>query len=276
MKIDSHQHFWQYNAVKHSWIDDSMSVLQKDFLPADIFPHLQQNGFDGCVTVQCETSGTEITDMLQYAASNSFIKGVVGWADFTSSDIATQLQHYAQFPLLKGFRHVVQAEPDADFLLRTDFCNGIAQLQPYGFTYDILIYPHQLRAALKFVQRFPNQLFVIDHIAKPYISNQTIEPWATYIKALGAFENVYCKVSGMVTEADWHNWQPVDFTPYLDVVFGAFGTQRTMFGSDWPVCNVAGGYKDVCSIPTAYLSGFSAEEQAGFWGGNACRFYQLI
>ena len=275
MRIDSHQHFWKYDPHKHSWIDDTMAILKNDFLPQHLQPLLQQQQLDGCVTVQCETNTDEIHSMLQYAQQNSFIKGVVGWIDFTLENVEKELEYFSQFPLLKGFRHIVQNEPDDRFLLRKDFCNGIAQLSKYNFTYDILIFPHQLPAAVEFAAMFPNQKFVLDHIAKPNIANGETEPWRRYIIELGKLPNVYCKLSGMVTEASWHTWKQEDYLPYIETVFEAFGTKRMMFGSDWPVCQVAATYQQVYNIADQFVSKLSLDEQNDFWGNNAATFYQL-
>lgn len=275
MRIDSHQHFWKYDPHKHSWIDDTMAILKNDFLPQHLQPLLQQQQLDGCVTVQCETNTDEIHSMLQYAQQNSFIKGVVGWIDFTLENVEKELEYFSQFPLLKGFRHVVQNEPDDRFLLRKDFCNGIAQLSKYNFTYDILIFPHQLPAAVEFAAMFPNQKFVLDHIAKPNIANGETEPWRRYIIELGKLPNVYCKLSGMVTEASWHTWKQEDYLPYIETVFEAFGTKRMMFGSDWPVCQPAAIYQQVYNIADQFVSKLSLDEQNDFWGNNAATFYQL-
>lgn len=275
MRIDSHQHFWNYDTEKHNWIDDSMAILKHDFLPRHLQPLLQQLLIDGCVTVQCETSTDEIHRMLQHAKQNDFIKGIVGWLDFTAANVKEQLEYFSQFNLLKGFRHVVQAEPDERFLLRKDFCNGIAQLAHFNFTYDILIFPHQLPAAVEFAKLFPNQKFVLDHIAKPNIAKQEIDGWRRNIYALAACKNIWCKLSGMVTEADWHTWKQQDYTPYMQVIFEAFGTSRVMFGSDWPVCKLAASYEQVYNIANEYVSQFSATEQQDFWGNNATTFYNL-
>ncbi len=252
-----------------------MAVLRHDFLPQHLEPLLQEQQLDGCVTVQCEMATDEIHSMLAYAKDYPFIKGVVGWIDFTSPEMENELAYFSQFELLKGFRHVVQAEADDRFLLRRDFCNGISFLNNYNFTYDILIFPHQLPAAIEFAALFPNQLFVLDHIAKPTIARQEIQPWKKYITELAKAENVYCKLSGMVTEANWHSWKQEDYLPYIETVFEAFGTKRLMFGSDWPVCKLAATYGQVYNIAQQYVSKLSADEQADFWGNNAAKFYNL-
>jgi L-fuconolactonase len=275
LKIDAHQHFWKFDPIRDSWIDESMSVIQRDFLPEYLEPILKENGLDGCVAVQSDQSEAENDFQLKNADKNSIIKGIVGWVDLCSLKVEERLEYYSQFKLLKGFRHVLQGEPDASFMLQKSFMNGISLLQKFGFTYDLLIFPLHLQNAKTLVQTFPNQPFVIDHIAKPDIKNKNIDDWKRDIKALAELENVSCKVSGMVTEADWNNWQQADFTPYLDVVFEAFGAKRIMFGSDWPVCNVAGGYEKMISIVQNYTLTLTQNEQELFWGGNAVQFYNL-
>jgi L-fuconolactonase len=275
LKIDSHQHFWKFDPVRDSWIDESMSVIQQDFLPADLQPLLQKYDMDGCVVVQTDQSEIENGFLLGNANDYDFIKGVVGWVDLQSPQVNKRLAYYSQFKKLKGFRHVLQGEADRALMLQPAFMNGTRALKKYDFTYDILIFPDQLQYIHDFVKAFPDQKFVVDHLAKPYIRDKNINEWAKDIKALAGFENVYCKVSGMVTEANWKTWKQDDFTPYLDVVFEAFGTKRLMFGSDWPVCNVAGGYGKVMGIVKNYTAKLSAAEQADFWGNNAIEFYRL-
>lgn len=273
--IDSHQHFWKYNPVRDAWITENMTVIQRDFLPEDIKPLLQENGIDGCIAVQADQSEDETHFLLELAKDNDFIKGVVGWVDLRNTDLKSRLDYFSQFKKLKGFRQIVQAEPEDDFLLKDDFCKGIAQLVQYHFTYDILILPKHLPFALEFVKRFPNQKFVIDHLAKPNFKNQEYLDWEKGITAIAQFENVYCKVSGLVTEADWNKWNEFDFAYCLDVITKAFGMKRLMFGSDWPVCLLAANYKQTFQIVSNYFSNFSATEQERFWSENAIHFYNL-
>ncbi len=274
-KIDAHQHFWVFDPVRDSWIDGSMPEIQRDFLPDDLEPILKTNGFDGCVVVQSHQSEAENEFQLKNADKNSIIKGVVGWVDLCSSEVGPQLEFYSGFKLMKGCRHILQGEPDASFMLQKSFMQGVSLLRKFGFTYDLLIYPKHLQNAKMLVETFPDQPFVIDHLAKPDIKNKNIDNWKKEISALAKMGNVSCKVSGMVTEADWKNWKPEDFTPYLDVVFEVFGAKRILFGSDWPVCNVAGGYEKMLSIVQNYTSALTQNEQGLFWGGNAASFYKL-
>ncbi|MBX2872539.1 MAG: amidohydrolase family protein [Saprospiraceae bacterium] len=275
MVIDSHQHFWKYDPVRHGWINDEMSILKKDFLPADLAKIYETAGVDGCVAVQADQSESETDFLLQLAEQYEFIKGVVGWVDLRSPELAARLSHYHEFPKLKGFRHVVQSEPDPNFMLREDFQNGIAQLHAYNFTYDILIFPNQFAAAIETVRNFPNQKFVVDHIAKPYIKEGKIKEWTKHMEKIASFPNVMCKLSGMVTEADWSNWKQADFVPYLEVVHRCFTAKRLLFGSDWPVCLLGGSYPEIKAILANYLTDESVEDQAAIWGKNAVHFYQL-
>lgn len=275
MTIDSHQHFWQYEPEKHSWIDDEMAAIRRDFTPEDLIQELTQNGVEGCVAVQADQTETETDFLIDLASKNNFIKGIVGWVDLRSTTVEESLEKYATVKKVKGFRHVVQGEPDHNFLLRPAFLNGIAALEKHHFSYDILIFPHQLGAALELVSKFPNQKFVIDHLAKPYIKDGFFNGWATLMKAFAKHENIFCKVSGMITEADYNNWTKAQLAPYLDVVFEAFGSRRILFGSDWPVCLVAGSYAQVKAIVTDYIADFSSEEQKNIMGHNAMKFYNL-
>lgn len=275
MVIDSHQHFWNYDPVRHDWINDEMAVLKRDFLPPDLSKIYEEAKVDGCVAVQADQSEDETNFLLQLAEEYPFIKGVVGWVDLRAPDLAERLLHYSQFPKLKGFRHVVQSEPDPNFMLGEDFQRGIAQLHAHNFTYDILIFPNQLPAAIETVRNFPNQSFVVDHIAKPYIKAGKIKEWAKHMETIASFPNVMCKISGMVTEADWANWKQADFVPYLEVVSKSFTAKRLMYGSDWPVCLLGGAYQDIKNILASYLHDFSTEDLAAIWGGNATHFYQL-
>ncbi|MEP7237002.1 MAG: amidohydrolase family protein [Ferruginibacter sp.] len=275
-QIDAHQHFWNYDPVRDSWITADMAVIQKDFLPHDLESLLKQNNFDGCVVVQSDQSEAENIFQLNNAAEYDFIKGVVGWVDLQAPDVEERLAYYSSFKKLKGFRHVLQGEPRRDLMLSPEFMHGISKLQQFGFTYDMLIFPDQLTYMPQFVSSFPDQKFVIDHLAKPGIKEKKINDWKKDLEVVGRYENVYCKISGMVTEADWNNWKQDDFTAYLDVVVNAFGTKRIMFGSDWPVCLVAGSYDKIISIVRNYFSAYSKEEQNMFFGENAARFYDLI
>lgn len=274
MRIDAHQHFWHYNPKQHEWIDDKMSVIRKDFLPVDLLPILQKNNFDGCIAVQADQTEMETKFLIDLAIKNNVIQGVVGWVDLKAENIYEQLAYYKQYDIVKGFRHVLQNE-EPDFMLESNFLNGIQCLQDFNYTYDLLIFPQHLPAAIKLVKQNPNQLFVIDHIAKPYIKFGLIAQWKKDIELIAKFENVFCKISGMVTEVDYENWQDSDFLPYIDIVVKAFGTKRIMYGSDWPVCLVAASYREMLNVVENYFNGFSETEQDDFFGKNAQLFYQL-
>jgi L-fuconolactonase len=275
MRIDAHQHFWVYNAVRDTWIDESMKDIQRDFLPEDLSPLLSVNNIDGCVVVQTDQTEDETNYLCSLAASYDFIKGVVGWVDLQNSRIEERLESLSQLPKLKGFRHVLQGEPQRDLMLSPRFLHGIKALLKYGFAYDILIYTDQIKYASEMVRQCSNQIFILDHMAKPNIKSGNIEQWRKDMEALARYENVFCKISGMVTEAHWQNWKYEDFVPYLDTIVGAFGVDRVMYGSDWPVCLVAASYKEVLDILTTYFQNFSTNEKAKIFGLNAMKSYGL-
>lgn len=275
MTIDAHQHFWKFDPLRDAWIDDSMRILQRDFLPPELKQILAENGVDGCIAVQADQSETETFFLLDLAAQYDFIKGVVGWVDLRAENIGERLGYFAQFPKLKGFRHILQGEADVNFMLRPAFRRGISLLEKHGFTYDILVFPQQMGAALELAKSFPNQKFVIDHLAKPYIKDGFFEGWAVLTRELARCHNMWCKVSGLVTEADWTRWKYEDFVPCLDLVFESFGPRRLLFGSDWPVCLLGGSYRQVKGIADRYLKPFSAQEQAQVLGKNALDFYNI-
>ncbi len=273
-RIDSHQHFWRFDPVKDAWITPDMEAIRKDFLPDDLRPLLRTAKMDGCVTVQVDQSAKETLMLLRLADQNPFIKGIVGWVDLRSPGVVDQLAFLSQYKKLKGFRHIVQSEPDG-FLLQKDFLRGIKSLADFDYTYDLLVYPRQLPEALTFVRQFPDQKFVLDHLAKPGIKDGGLEPWKKYISHLASADNIYCKLSGMVTEADWKKWEPSDFRPYLEVVFTYFGPQRLLYGSDWPVCLLASTYQQQLSIVEDFLHPLSPSEKQGILGENAVQFYNL-
>jgi L-fuconolactonase len=275
MIIDAHQHFWKYDPRRDTWITEEMSVLRRDFLPEDLLTELRSNKVDGCIAVQADQSEQETLFLLDLTERHPEIQGVVGWVDLRASNLKERLQYFSPFQKLRGFRHIVQSEPDARFMLRDDFCLGIEMLQQFHFTYDILIYPKQLAAALELVRRFPAQRFVVDHMAKPPIHSRELEPWAEQMRQIATHANVWCKLSGLITEAAWRTWKAEDFQPYLGVVLERFGPDRLMFGSDWPVCLVSGSYSQVKALVTDAIAHFSAEQQKKIFGLNAISFYGL-
>lgn len=274
MIIDSHQHFWIYDPVKDAWITDDMQNIRRNFLPEDLQPLLDEQGIDGCVAVQASQTEDENHFLLSLAGKHDFIKGIVGWVDLCADDLEERLECFRGHPALKGFRHIVQGEPSG-FLSRPQFIRGVRKLAHYNFTYDLLIYHHQLKEAIGFVHQVPGVKIVVDHIAKPSIIDNIKDPWNMNMEALAAFENVHCKISGMVTEADWKHWKKEQFVPYLDKIFEVFGSGRVMYGSDWPVCLVAASYQQQYSITETYVSKLSDAEKRQVFGGNAERFYNL-
>lgn len=275
MRIDSHQHFWRYDPREYDWIDDRMAILKRDFLPEHLHPELERLGFEGCVAVQARQTLEETRWLLELADRHSFIVGVVGWVDLRSEAVRSQLQGLKAHQKLVGIRHIVQGEPDDRFLLRPGFCRGIEALQAVGLAYDILIYPRHLKVATEFAGRFPGMRFVLDHLAKPEIKSGEIRTWTQDLKALAALQNVSCKLSGLVTEADWERWTPPQLRPYLDVAFDCFGAERLMIGSDWPVCTLAADYARTMGVLLDFLERCPQAERDAVLGGNARRFWNL-
>ena len=275
MIVDSHHHYWQYNPVEYDWIDDSMKVIRTDFLPEKLEQTIREAGIDGVISVQARQSVEETDLLINMAHQNKFMKGVVGWLPLIQDDIETYLEKYSGEVILKGLRHVVQGEPDPEFILRNDFNRGISLLKKYSLVYDILIVERQLPNTIRFADQHPDQVFVLDHIAKPLIDRNELSPWKENIRELSKRENVSCKISGMVTEADFTNWTPEQLLPYFDVILNAFGPDRLLFGSDWPVCLVATSYKNWADLVRKNISTFSETEQAKIMGENAVRIYDL-
>ncbi len=274
MKIDSHQHFWSYDPEEYAWIGNDMALLRRDFLPPELEKNIRECGLDGVITVQARQTLQETDWLLDLAKTYDFIKGVVGWLELADCK-PEQLEVYAAIPELKGVRHVIQDEADDNFILRDDFNNGVAMLQEYDLTYDILIFERHLPQAIRFVDRHPEQRFVLDHIAKPLIMDNKLEPWRTNIRELAKRENVWCKLSGLVTEADLGTWTDEQLKPYMETVLDAFGSDRLLFGSDWPVCLAASGYRQWYELVMEFTGTLSAEEQAGIMGLNAIEAYKL-
>jgi L-fuconolactonase len=275
MHIDAHQHFWVYNSEEFGWIDESMSAIRRDFLPPDLIAELDRNSFRGCVAVQTRQTLEETRWLLELAGRFEKILGVVGWVDLCSPEVRSQLKALAGNRKLIGVRHIVQSEPDDRFLMRPDFMRGISVLEEFDLAYDVLIYTKHLSVAAEFVGRFPRQRFVLDHMAKPPIKTGEIKSWEEGIRRLAEFPNVFCKVSGLVTEADWQHWSADQITPYLEVAFDAFGPGRLMIGSDWPVCLVAAPYARAVDVVNQFLKGHSLENRNAVLGGNAQRFWRL-
>ncbi len=275
MNLDSHQHFWVYTPEDYPWIDDQKKQIARTFLPHDLEAEQSPLNLHGSIAVQARQSLQESDWLLALADNSPVIQGVVGWVDLRSDAVARDLEHLSRHPKFVGVRHVVQDEPDDSFMLQNSFLRGIGLLERFGLAYDILIFPNQLPAAIKLARRFPNQLFVLDHIAKPSIKSGLIEPWRTHILELGKCPNVFCKISGIATEASWSSWKQSDFEPYLDVVYEAFGADRLMFGSDWPVCLLAGSYAAIHDIARQFFRQFEEVVQRKFFGANARKFYGL-
>ena len=275
LRLDAHQHFWNYDPAQHIWMTDAMALLRRDYLPGELKPLLNASGFDGTIAVQARQMVEETEWLLKLSDENDVIKGVVGWVNLRSPKVREQLEKYARHPKLVGVRHVVHDEPDDDFMLRPEFRRGIAQLREFDLTYDLLLFPKHLPVAVKLVNEFPHQPFVLDHIAKPAIRDGQVSPWEEDLQRLAELPNICCKLSGLVTEAKWRQWQAEDFHRYLDIVIAAFGTERVMIGSDWPVCILSGDYVSTMRIVTDYVRQFPAAVRPGILGGNCARFYQI-
>jgi L-fuconolactonase len=275
MRIDAHQHFWRYNPDEYEWIDHAMARLRREFLPADLQPELERAGFDGCIAVQARQTIEETRWLLELADASNFILGVIGWVDLQSDNVRSELKQFSENPKLVGVRHVVQGEPDDRFMLRPEFLRGVEALEEFGLSYDILIYARHLPVAAEFVRRFPRQRFVLDHLGKPYIGKQEIEPWHSDLQRLAEFPNVYCKLSGMVTEADWQTWTPEQIAPYIGIAFECFGAERLMIGSDWPVCTVAASYTHTMNRVIDFLKRHPDAERDAVLGGTAATFWRL-
>ena len=274
MIIDSHHHFWQYSPAEYPWIGDAMKTIRRDFLPADLKAQIAEVGVDGVVSVQARQSVAETEWLLSLADEHDFVRGVVGWVPLMEPSVGEQVERFSAHPKLKGLRHVLQDE-QAEYMLVDEFNRGVSLLAPRDLVYDILIVEHQLPQAIELVDRQPNLRFVVDHIAKPRIRDNLVEPWAERLRDLARRENVWCKLSGMVTEADWTTWTEAQLKPYIDVVLEAFGPKRLMFGSDWPVCLVACGYERWFRIVQDAIAALSEDERAAILGGTAVNVYRL-
>ena len=275
MRIDAHQHFWNYDAAEYPWIGESMKHLRRDFLPPDLARAQAKVGLDGSIAVQARQSLEESRWLLGLADESAIIRGVVGWVDLQSATVGRDLAGLARHPRFVGVRHVVQDEPEDGFMLRPNFLRGLGELSHFNLAYDLLIFPKQLPAAIQVARKFPGQRFVLDHIAKPFIKDGTLSPWDQHLRELALSPNVWCKISGLVTEANWGRWKPADFHPYLDVVLEAFGEDRLMFGSDWPVCLASGSYENVLALARDYFQKLPEAAREKIFGGNAAKFYGL-
>jgi L-fuconolactonase len=275
MIIDAHQHLWKYDPDSYKWITPEMKILRRNFLPLDLLRELQENHVDGSIAVQSIASETETSFLVTEADRHDFIRGVVGWLDLCSPYVAKRIEYYRDCTKFRGLRHLVQDETDDNFMLREDFCKGIAILSRYNLTFDLLIFPRQLAAAINLVKKFPKQKFVIDHLAKPAIRDRMLSPWDLQIREIAQFPNVYCKISGMVTQDDPQKWNPGNFQPYMETVLEAFGPRRLMFGSDWPVCLLAAEYDQVLSLVKNFIQRLSPTEQDNILSATAVDFYGL-
>ncbi len=275
MIIDAHHHLWQFNPEEYSWMDESMDILKRDYMPVDLEGQLAGAGVAGTVVVQARQKIEETAWLLGLAEEYDFIRAVVGWVDLRSEELEQQLESFAEHPKMAGVRHVIHDEPDDDFMLGSAFVKGIEKLQKYDLSYDLLLFSKHLTRAAELATMFPEQRFVLDHISKPLIREGILEPWEDDLALLASCPNVWCKISGMITEADHKHWKFEDLAPYMDVVVEAFGTDRIMLGSDWPVCLLAGEYGEVMNIGIGYFSDFSKQQQSRIFTENCKTFYNI-
>ena len=275
MRIDAHQHFWEYQPVKHAWINDEMSLIRKNFLPEDLFPILKKHKIDGSIVVQADESIEETMFLLSLSEKFDFIKGVVGWADIKSPSSIDQIHASQRYKKLLGYRCIMQGQADEAYLTNQIFIKNVASLSELGFTYDLLIYHHQLPSLIKFVSQLPDNRMILNHIGKPDIKTKKFKDWKENIRLLANHPKIYCKLSGMITEADFKKWSYEEMVPYLDTVGEYFGVDRLCYGSDWPVCLVAGNYEKMISVIERWSSQLSVEAQNKIFGMNTCRFYNL-
>ena len=274
MRIDSHQHFWNYDSERFEWITADMAQLRRSFLPEDLYPILQASQIDGCIAVQAEEQVRETEFLLELSEDHPWILGVVGWAELAQDNLDEVLDQWSSCSKLLGFREVLQSK-EPEYMLRKEFIRGIHKLGQRGYTYDLLTYPQQLPAALQLVDACPNQFFVIDHLSKPDIKAGDWKAWKKSLQPFSERELVYSKVSGLVTEADWKKWSPADLFPYLEITLELFGPKRLLFGSDWPVCLVAGQYKEVLGVIESFADQLSVHEKEALFGGTAQEFYKI-
>lgn len=275
MRIDSHQHFWLYEPTKDAWITPEMQAIAKNFLPNDISGELKKHRIDGVVAVQADQSPRETDFLLELSSVYALIKGVVGWIDLRSVHIDELLARYTDQTVLKGFRHIVEAEASPDYLIDDAFFRGLEAIQRAGYSFDLLVSPPHYQATLHCVQAHPEMRFVLDHMAKPRIGQGRDRVWEQFIEDLAVHPNVYCKVSGLITETDWSGWTPNEFIPYFQHVGHCFGWERLMYGSDWPVCVLASDYQGVIHLASYLLDHVSPNDQEAFWGETATAFYRL-
>lgn len=275
MRIDAHQHFWIFDKERDSWINDEMQVIQRNFMPTDLAPLLRQSDIDGVVAVQASQSDQETQFLIDLSTMYAMVKGVVGWIDLQADDIEERLNQYKDIKVVKGFRHIVEGEEDADFLVRSAFLNGLEKLTENEYTYDLLIRPRHYSSTLACVEANPNQVFILDHMAKPSIKTGEFDEWAVFISQLSSFRNVNCKISGLVTEAEWDSWKKEDYVKYVDHALASFGIDRVMYGSDWPVCLLASSYGEWVNLIESLTEQLSVDEKKAFFGGNAARIYKL-
>jgi len=275
MRIDAHQHFWQFDPIKHEWIDESMQAIRKSFLPTDLQKEIESVGIDGTIAVQADETEKENSYLLSLSDENDFIKAIVGWIDLKALDAIERMQYWKKHDKIKGFRCIMQGQEDSNYLTNKDFLENIKKLVPYGYTYDLLVYHNQFPSLIKFVEKLPDNRMILDHLGKPDIKNKNIKEWKVNLKILAQHPGIYCKLSGMITEADYERWTYEDLKPYLETAAEYFGVDRICFGTDWPVCLVAGSYAQVYEIIEKFSNQLTADEKNKLLGLNTMKFYNI-
>ena len=273
--IDAHHHLWRYQPEEYPWMGDGMEILRRDYLATDLEAEMLSAGVTGAIAVQARQTTAETEWLSSIAAQSQVIQGVVGWAPLASPGVGGELERLAGLPKVRAMRHVLHDEPDPFYMLRDDFNRGISMLKAYGLVYDVLVFEQHLPQTIEFIDRHPDQIFIVDHIAKPRIRDRALLPWKEKLRELALRENVYCKISGMVTEANWNCWSEQELAPYFQIVFEAFTPRRTMFGSDWPVIRLASTYPEWAALVRRAIREFSEDEQARVLGGSAMEAYGI-
>lgn len=274
MKVDAHIHFWQYEKEQHAWITREMKALRHDHLPEHIQTSLRRNGIDACIAVESSASELDTHFLVELARTHTMIQGVVGWVDLLAENLEERLAYFSQYPIIKGWRYRLEDREDG-FLKDPRLRKGLSLLQANNYRFDLFVGHRQLKETIGLVSDFPEIVFILDHAGKPDIRNRDLQSWSALIRELAQSQNLYCKLSGLLTLAQWKDWSAAEFYPYLDVLFKHFGTQRLLFGSDWPILTLSGIYVQWISLLEKYMENLSTEEREAVMGGNAEREYGL-
>jgi len=275
MRIDAHQHFWNHDPIKHFWINDDMKVIKRDFSPGDLAPLLKESKFDGTIAVQADETMAETTFLLDLARKNDYIKAVVGWVDLRKEAVEEDLLMLKSQQKLAGFRCIMQGTEDEAYLKNSVFLKNVSRLTQFDFTYDLLVFHNQMESLVRFTDKLQDNRLILDHIGKPDIKNKQIKQWREQLRILSSNPNIYCKLSGMLTEADHQRWTYDDIMPYMETAAEYFGVDRLCFGSDWPVCLLAGSFKQVHDVVDRFVEQLNTTEREKIFGTNTAAFYKI-